>query len=213
MLKVTAKQIKKKVKEEVLDEIDALVAEGDKGPKGSPDVPKKGKKPGAEPKKRAIPKKKNADTSSDGLKQTKLNFKSKGCKKKSTSSDEDELSGSDIEMQVSVAPRADRPGRRATAKKINYSGLLDSDEDVQSSEGEMVFKDNKAVLEESTVMAKISDSENDVNGNGDSEEDTPIKKAPGKRPRKKNISDSDSDNNKKGKRKKKVSSDSDDFDF
>lgn len=125
-------------------------------------------------------------------------------KKKQNSSDEDDIgSGSDIEMHVDVAPRADRPGRRATAKKINYSGLLDSEAE-KSSDGELEFRDNEGVKEESYQVAHISDDENgsdadQANGSNVlivSESDaTPIKKKPtAKRPRKKAMtSDSDSD--------------------
>lgn len=67
------------VKEEEIDEFDALVEDGNKGPKGSPDAAAKVKKvkkePGAEPKKREPKKKKNDDgAGGDGLKQSKLNF-------------------------------------------------------------------------------------------------------------------------------------------
>lgn len=103
---------------------------------------------------------------------------------------------------AAVAPRADRPGRRAaTNKKINYSGLLDSEEE-QSSEGEMVFKENDAVKESSNTVAKISDAENSDFDDFQPEEDTPVKKkkpaAAVKRPRKKaNLSSPDSDSDKK----------------
>lgn len=126
-------------------------------------------------------------------------------KKKQNSSDEDDDlgSGSDIEMHVEVAPRADRPGRRATAKKINYSGLLDSEAE-KSSDGELEFRDNEGVKEQSHQVIQISDNEDgsdDDQANGSnppivSDSDaTPIKKkSTAKRPRKKAMtSDSDSD--------------------
>ncbi|XP_005191756.1 DNA topoisomerase 2 [Musca domestica] len=198
------------------DEFDNLVESG-----GVAKAAKVKKEPGTA----AAPKRgrKKKDETGDGMKQSTLNFKAKGRKKKAGSSDEEDdlnLSGSDVEMSVAaVAPRADRPGRRAaTNKKINYSGLLDSEEE-QSSEGEMVFKENDAVKESSNTVAKISDAENSDFDDFQPEEDTPVKKkkpaAAVKRPRKKaNLSSPDSDSDKKTKKKKKriVASDSEDDD-
>ncbi|XP_067621307.1 DNA topoisomerase 2 isoform X2 [Eurosta solidaginis] len=207
----------KGIKSEDVDEFDAMVEGGSKGPKGSPDAMKKTKTKAAAggdgEKKKRVRKPKEVD----GMKQTKLQF-GKGRKKKRSSSDEEDVSGSDIEMNVAVAPRADRPGRRATAKKINYSGLLNSDEE-QSSEGELEFRDNEGVKEVSHHMAHISDAENgsDVDGNDalvvSESNESPVKKKPAaKRPRKKAITTSDSDSDKKKKKKKKHISDSDDDD-
>lgn len=95
------------------------------------------------------------------------------------------LSGSDVEMNVAIAPRADRPGRRTTAKKIDYNKLLSgsSNEDNNSSDDELVFKDNDAVKAPTNAVSLMSDE--------DSEDDKPVmkKKPVAKRPR----SDSDGD--------------------
>lgn len=106
---------------------------------------------------------------------------------------------------VDVAPRAERPGRRAASSKpINYSGLLDSDdEDGQSSDGEMVFKENDAVKAPTHTVAKISDEDNS-DLDDFQPEDSPVKKkkpaaAAVKRPRKKAMSSPDSDSEKKVK--------------
>ncbi|XP_011191143.2 DNA topoisomerase 2 isoform X1 [Zeugodacus cucurbitae] len=214
----------KGVKTEEADEFDAIVEGGAKGPKGSPDALKKtkAKAAGADG---DGEKKKRVRKPKDGLKQSKLNF-GKGRKKKQNSSDEDDdlASGSDVEMHVEVAPRADRPGRRATAKKINYSGLLDSEAE-KSSDGELEFRDNDGVKEDSyQQVAHMSDGENGSDAdaaNGSSafivsdSDATPIKKKPtAKRPRKKAMtSDSDSDKKKKKKRKAASESDDDDSDF
>lgn len=120
-------------------------------------------------------------------------------KKKAGSSDEDAdiMSGSDIDIPVSVAPRADRPGRRQATKKINYSGLLESEEE-QSSEGELVFNDNDAVKAPTHKTTKMSDADSDSDCVVQSEEpaDSPIRpksKPSVKRPRKTKSSDSEDD--------------------
>ncbi|XP_075149508.1 DNA topoisomerase 2 [Haematobia irritans] len=185
------------------DEFDALV-EGK--------APKVKKEPGVKK-----PRKKKEDSGADGLKQSKLNFKGKGGRKKANSSDEDDIdgSGSDLDIHVdSVAPRADRPGRRATAKKFNYSALLDSEEE-KSSDGEMVFKENDAVKAPTHTVAKISDEENSELDDFQPEESPDKKKKPAaaKRPRKKALSSPESEEDTKKKKKKRiVNSDSDDDD-
>ncbi|XP_054744997.1 DNA topoisomerase 2 isoform X2 [Anastrepha obliqua] len=208
-----------------IDEFDAMVEGGAKGPKGSPEAMKKTKAKAAAADGDGEKKKRVRKPKGDGMKQTKINF-GKGRKKKRSSSDEegDLGSGSDVEMNVDVAPRADRPGRRATAKKINYSGLLNSEEE-QSSDGDLEFRDNEGVKENSHHMAHMSDAEISSDAgeaNGDNalvvsdSDPTPIKKKPtAKRPRKKAMpSDSDSDKKKKKKRKNDLSdSDDDDSDF
>lgn len=92
----------------------------------------------------------------------------------------------------------DRPGRRQATKKINYSGLLDSEEEA-SSDGELVFKDNDAVKAPTHTTTKISDDdESDCVVQSEEEESTALKKKPvsTKRPRK-NKSSSDSEEDKK----------------
>ncbi|XP_046806449.1 DNA topoisomerase 2 [Lucilia cuprina] len=213
--KVKKEKVDKKASKEGaaadVDDFDALVEGGAKGPKSSPKAVKVKKEPGT---KRA-PKKKEAE---DGLKQTKLGFKPKGRKKKAGSSDEDEdiLSGSDVDMSVNVAPRADRPGRRQATKKINYSGLLDSEEE-KSSDGELVFKDNEAVKAPTHKTQRISDEEDSedavVQQSEEESPPAPKKKAVTKRPRK-NKSSSDSEEDKKKKKKRIIDSeDDDDSDF
>lgn len=119
-------------------------------------------------------------------------------KKKAGSSDEDEIiaSGSDIDIPVNVAPRAERPGRRQAAKKINYSGLLDSEKE-ESSEGEMVFRENEAVKAPTHKTTKMSDVESDSDCvvQNDEQDDLPVrpKQAAVKRPRKKKSSESEDD--------------------
>ncbi|XP_013109080.1 DNA topoisomerase 2 [Stomoxys calcitrans] len=162
---------------------------------------------------------KKKEDGGDGLKQTQLGFKPKGRKKKVNSSDEDDApdnSGSDLDIHVEhVAPRADRPGRRAAANKINFSGLLDSEEE-QTSDGEVVFKENDALKTPTQAVVKLSDAENSDFDNFQPEEDSPVKKKKPavKRPRKKAMSSPDSDSEKKTSKKKKrvVNSDSDDDD-
>lgn len=196
---------------EDVDDFDALVESGTKGPKASPTAAAgKGKKePGA---KRTLAKKEP----SDGLKQTKLGFKPKGGgrKKKGGSSDEDNdaFSGSDADIPVDVAPRADRPGRRQATKKINYSGLLDSEEE-KSSDSEVVFKDNEAVKAPTHKTTKISDDESDdcVIQSGSDDDSPPPKKNPATKRARKTKSSSDSEQEKK-KKKRIIDSDSDDDD-
>lgn len=127
-----------------------------------------------------------------------------------TTSDEEEnsaFSGSDVEMDVKIAPRSDRPGRRATSKKINYLGLLDSDEEGGSSndDGELVFKDNVAVKEEGArvVSRATRDSSDCVIYSGSGSDDSiphkqpPKQAAKGKRQRKQARISSDSDDDKR----------------
>lgn len=118
-------------------------------------------------------------------------------KKKAGSSDDDDMSGSDIDIPVNVAPRADRPGRRQATKKINYSGLLESEEE-ESSESELVFKDNDAVKAPTHKTTKMSDDDSDSDCVVQSEEpaDSPIRpksKPAAKRGRKTKSSDSEDD--------------------
>ncbi|CAD6996884.1 unnamed protein product [Ceratitis capitata] len=219
--KEKAEKAAKGIKTEEGDEFDALTESGAKGPKGSPEALKKTKAKAAAAGGDGEKKPRGRKPKDDGLKQSKLNF-GKGRKKKANTSDEDDdlASGSDIEMHVEVAPRADRPGRRATAKKINYSGLLDSEEE-KSSDGELEFRDNEGVKEDSHHVAHMSDAENgsdaeEANGSNafivSDSEPTPIKKKPAsKRPRKKAMT-SDSDSDKKKKKKKRNISDSEDDD-
>lgn len=123
-------------------------------------------------------------------------------KKKGGNSDEDSInSGSDVEMRVKVAPRAERPGRRAAStKKINYSGLSDTDDEAISSDGEVVFKDNDAVKAPTHTVVNITDDDNsEIDDIQSEEEDLSTKKkpTPAKRPRKKVSSSQDSDDGRK----------------
>lgn len=124
-------------------------------------------------------------------------------KKKTADSDDDEeavLSGSDVEMRVAVTPRSERPGRRAaTTKRINYSGLLNSDEDEASSDGELVFKENEAVKAPTHTVQVLSDEVDSEIDDFQPEDDSPIKKKPAaaKRPRKKGSSPDSDDGAKK----------------
>lgn len=193
------------------DDFDALVESGAKGPKASPKTAAAAKIK-KEPGKRG-PKKKD----DDGLKQTKLGFKPRGRKKKGGSSDEDDiaLSGSDVDIPVEVAPRADRPGRRQAAKKINYSGLLDSEEE-ESSDGELVFKDNDAVKAPTHKTTRISDGEESDDCVVQSDSDAaPARKKPAIKRSRKDKSSSDSEGDKKKKKKRIIDSDEeeDDSDF
>lgn len=215
--KIKKEKADKKIKSETstkdseFDEFDAMVD----GQKGTPPKKKviKTENAAGEAKKPRGPKKKK--DGGDGLKQSKLNFgKGKGGRKKrSTSSDEDDdlLSGSDVAIHVEVEPRTDRPGRRA-AKKVNYSGLLNSDEE-SSDDGEVVLKDNEAVKENTLNMGRLSDDGGSGVDGGviSDDDDTPVKKTTAKRSRKKAIS-SDSDGDKKKKKKKKAISSDDDYD-
>lgn len=106
------------------------------------------------------------------------------------------MSGSDIDIPVSVAPRADRPGRRVATKKINYSGLLESEEE-QSSDGELIFKENTAVQEPTHKATRISDDESDVAEVLSEEEKPDVKKKPVAKRSRKNKSSSDSEDAKK----------------
>ncbi|KAI8042943.1 hypothetical protein M5D96_004267 [Drosophila gunungcola] len=102
--------------EEEVDEFDAMI-EG--GKKTAPKAKKVAvKKEPAEKKPRQ--KKENGG----GLKQAKLDF-SKAKSKKSNDESDDDVE----EVEVDVAPRAERPGRRAASKKIDYSLLLSDDEE------------------------------------------------------------------------------------
>ena len=118
-------------------------------------------------------------------------------KKPTISGDEaDSLSESDVEFNAKITPRAERPGRRAASKKINYSGLLDSD--LSDTDDEMVLKDNDAVKDTSVIQSKLSDDDFQAADSADLSDDEPIKKktVSAKRPHKKAIS-SDSDSDKK----------------
>lgn len=168
---------------EEMDEFDALIEGGSAKPVAvkKERVKKEPKEP-KEPKKATGPRKK----AGDGLKQPTLNFDKpkKTSKKKQMSDDDTEDSlNSDIEI---LERSIERPGRRAAAKKVNYSGLLDSEEDGAVDLG--------------------SDGD-------DSALDSPIKKPAAKRPRKKASSSSEEEI--KSKKKKKPLSDSDvsDSDF
>uniref|UniRef100_A0A1A9WKD3 DNA topoisomerase 2 n=1 Tax=Glossina brevipalpis TaxID=37001 RepID=A0A1A9WKD3_9MUSC len=221
----TDKKPKEVIKQEPEgDAFDALVEGGSKGPKNSPDEVV----PPAKVKKEPIARKrqpKKVEGGEDGLKQTKLNFKPRGGgrKKKMATSDEENdaaaaaLSGSDVEMNVSVAPRSDRPGRRATSKKINYSGLLSSEnDDDNSDENEMVFKENEAV-KDTQKMSKITTIDDDSDILSDSDSPPTKKKTVTKRVHKRVVSASDSDENKKKKKKAPIvvsdDDDDDDSDF
>uniref|UniRef100_A0A6P4ERW4 DNA topoisomerase 2 n=1 Tax=Drosophila rhopaloa TaxID=1041015 RepID=A0A6P4ERW4_DRORH len=107
--------------EEEVDEFDAMV-EG--GTKASPKAKKATvKKEPAERKPRQ--KKENGGA----LKQSKLDFsKAKSKKSNGESEDDDEV--------IEVAPRAERPGRRAASKKIDYSLLLSDDEEGNVGSGD-----------------------------------------------------------------------------
>ncbi|EDW78045.1 uncharacterized protein Dwil_GK24224 [Drosophila willistoni] len=141
---------KGKPKSEEMDEFDALV-EG-----GAKTSPKAGKKAAAVKKEPAEKKPRQKKENGDGMKQSKLDF-TKG-KRKNANSDDDE----DMEV-VDVAPRAERPGRRAASKKIDYSFLI-SDEEGEGGGAEKTASDEEASGPENT------------------EEDTPVKVA-GKRQR------------------------------
>lgn len=105
-------------------------------------------------------------------------------------------------MRVAVTPRSERPGRRAaTTKRINYSGLLNSDEDEASSDGELVFKENEAVKAPTHTVQVLSDEVDSEIDDFQPEDDSPIKKKPAaaavKRPRKKGSSPDSDDGAKK----------------
>lgn len=106
-------------------------------------------------------------------------------------------SDSDVEIKTKVAPRNDRPGRRATSKKINYSGLLDSDEDEDggdSSDGKPpVFKDNVTADNSDCVIF----SESEEGGASSPYKQPPKQAAKAKRQRKQANISSDSDADKK----------------
>ncbi|KAI9586703.1 DNA topoisomerase 2 [Glossina fuscipes] len=215
--KIKKEKVDKKTKDGVkqepeADEFDALVEGGTKGPKNSPSETATAKVKKEPVVRKARTKKVNGGE--DGLKQSKLNFKPKGRKKKANASDEESaaaMSGSDVEMNVSVAPRSDRPGRRATSKKINYSGLLASEEDGSTDEDELIFKDNEADKDTQNIAKITIDEDSDVMSGSDS---SPNKnKNFSKRPHKKALSPSDSeDDKKKKKRRAMVESDVDDDD-
>ncbi|XP_041986182.1 DNA topoisomerase 2 [Aricia agestis] len=99
---------------------------------------------------------------SDGLKQTKLNFKKEPKKKKmnfSGSSSEGEMSGSDVEPDVQVAPRERTSSRRAAAKVQKYK---DGEESESGSEVELL--DNKLDSDAEAPQAlSASDDEDDFN--------------------------------------------------
>lgn len=96
-------------------------------------------------------------------------------------------------MQVSVTPRSDRPGRRATSKRINYSGLLASEGDESNEDDQLIFKDNEAD-KNTQNMAKIAiDDDSDVISGSDSSPNKNLSK----RSHKKAISASDSEDDKK----------------
>ncbi|XP_055923521.1 DNA topoisomerase 2 [Eupeodes corollae] len=189
---------------EEVDEFDALIEGGVKVEGAKVKKERVKKEPGAakEPKKAGAPKKKT-----DGLKQSTLNFDKpkRGRKKKITSDDEEDLGEvtdcSDIEVKkkVSVAPRGDRPGRRAAAQKVNYSGILDSDQEEDDDE-ELVLHDNKAVAEVSHRMELLSEDDKSMNSASDGE--SPIQAV--KRSRKKNSSDSEEESKSISHKKKKT---------
>lgn len=168
---VKVKAEKKPATEEV-DDFDALVEGGTA--KTSPKVKKAPvlKKEPAEKKPRQ--KKENGD----GLKQGKLDFSKTKSKKQKDLSDEDE-----DEDVMEVAPRADRPGRRAASKKIDYSFLDDEDE------------------EDENAKSKNDNDDNDV----ESDEDSPIK-----RPTKRQRDGDSSGSPKKSTQKKRRAVESDD---
>ncbi|XP_034472434.1 DNA topoisomerase 2 [Drosophila innubila] len=137
---VKVKAEKKRGPDDV-DDFDALVEGGTT--KTSP----KAKKAPAVKKEPAEKKPRQKKENGDGLKQAKLDFtKSKGKKQKDLSDDDD------FEDEIAVAPRADRPGRRAASKKINYSVILSDDEDANAK------------------------SSNDNDDNDDASDDSPIKR-------------------------------------
>ncbi|XP_068141065.1 DNA topoisomerase 2 [Drosophila tropicalis] len=127
---------KGKTKAEEMDEFDALV-EG-----GAKTSPKAGKKAAAVKKEPAEKKPRQKKENGDGMKQSKLDF-TKG-KRKNANSDDDE----DMEV-VDVAPRAERPGRRAASKKIDYSFLI-SDEEGEGGGAKKAFSDEEASGPENT---------------------------------------------------------------
>ncbi|XP_055857462.1 DNA topoisomerase 2 [Episyrphus balteatus] len=202
--------------EEEVDEFDALI-------EGKPAVAKVAAVKKEVVKKEPVAKKPAAaKKKTDGLKQSKLSFDKpkKGRKKKITSDDEDEIqeidSDPEITVNTKVTPRADRPGRRQAAQKVNYSGLLDSDDENNESDGEVVLYDNKAVTEEDHRVELLSDDDQSMKSESAGEASSPIKPAPTKRPRKKASSDSDEDSKSKNKKKKKIvvsDSDNSDSDF
>ncbi|XP_051858791.1 DNA topoisomerase 2 isoform X2 [Drosophila albomicans] len=110
---------KKSAGDEV-DDFDALVEGG--VAKTSPKAKKAAvkKEPGE---KKPRQKKENGD----GLKQGKLDFTKSKPKKKANVLDDDDDEEEDFET-ITVAPREDRPGRRAASKKIDYSFIDDDDE-------------------------------------------------------------------------------------
>uniref|UniRef100_W4VRX5 DNA topoisomerase 2 n=1 Tax=Corethrella appendiculata TaxID=1370023 RepID=W4VRX5_9DIPT len=217
------------------DEFDKLVEGAVKAEKkeGGAKAEKKprAKKDPAAPKVPRAPKEKKTD----GLKQSKLNFKGKGKKKKgSDSEDEGDDFDSDNDFTEAVVPAREKTGRRAASKKINYSILNDEEEENKS------FDDSDPEMFETSVnkgekgpQVHIIDSDEDSDIGGASSaakrvvisdsEDSPVKKpAPAKRKlgpkaeatqkRPKKVLDSSDDEPKKSTKKRKNDSESEDDD-
>lgn len=173
------------------------------------------------PKKAAVKPKKEPDeikkrgpkSKKDDPKQTKLNFKKK-----------DSDGDTDVEI-APVVPIREKTARRAASKKINYSFLLDDDEDDipvdtnNDSDEELLFHDNVNVTSKPEVIATLSDDSDieiksasgDANNAFDSLKDEssspPKKKAA---PKKKATTSDNGETAKKRPRKKQSSKDSSD---
>lgn len=220
---------------DAVDEFDALV-EGTK----KANVKKEPK----EPKAPKAPRVKKEKKEGDGMKQSKLNFaggKGKGRKKKQTSDDEDMDINSDVSMDdfeaPIVVPTREKTERRAASKKINYSLLVDEDEDANfdKSDDELFDNDPEALRRQSgaaqagTLQDDSDIEETEVDNavvNLESDTDSPVKpskpaakrklgpkggdgaKAPAAKKSRKKTSSSDEDKPKKKSKKKVVDSES-----
>ncbi|KAH8244800.1 hypothetical protein KR032_000475 [Drosophila birchii] len=99
-----------------MDDFDAMVEGGAK-------VSPKAKKAAAVKKEPAERKPRQKKENGGGLKQGKLDFS-----KAKKTDDSDDYDDDDV-VEVEVAPRTDRPGRRTASKKINYSSLFSDEEE------------------------------------------------------------------------------------
>lgn len=128
--------------------------------------------------------KKSKARKSDGLKQTKINFKKASPKKRKSYSDSDDESGSDLsDVAAETQPRERTTARRSAATKVKYTG----DDSSSSSEGEEELHDNVGIEEPEMVVSNSLLVD-------DSHVDDPVV----------DISDTDSEFEKKPKKKQKV---------
>lgn len=152
-----------------VDEFDAMVdgavkTEGIKTD-GAGDGAKTKRAPAKSKKEPGETKKRGPRAKKDDPKQTKLTFKKKSSKGSDDDDDIDiDLDGSDIEI-AEVIPAREKNARRAATKKINYSFLLDDDEDAISkddSDEEPIFHSNIQATDEPVVTETIPSDDSDV---------------------------------------------------